>query len=75
MIKLLELAAKIFKVIITTILSEVKQYVLLMNKKVGDLSKEIEKTNSQKIKNKIAILEVIKAVSTIRAICKWHRQE
>lgn len=75
MIKLLELAAKIFKVIITTILSEVKQYVLLMNKKVGDLSKEIEKTNSQKIKNKIAILELIKAVSTIIAICKWHRQE
>ena len=70
MIKLLELAAKIFKVIITTILSEVKQYVLLMNKKVGDLSKEIEKTNSQKIKNKIAILELIKAVSTITAICK-----
>ena len=75
MIKLLELAAKIFKVIITTILSEVKQNVLLMNKKVGDLSKEIEKTNSQKIKNKIAILELIKAVSTIIAICKWHRQE
>ena len=75
MIKLLELAAKIFKVMITTILSEVKQYVLLMTKKVGDLSKEIEKTNSQKIKNKIAILELIKAVSTIIAICKWHRQE
>ena len=75
MIKLLELAAKIFKVMITTILSEVKQYVLLMNKKVGDLSKEIEKTKSQKIKNKIAILELIKAVSTIIAICKWHRQE
>lgn len=33
MIKLLELAAKIFKVIITTILSEVKQSVLLMNKR------------------------------------------
>ena len=33
MIKLLELGAKIFKVIITTILSEVKQNVLLMNKR------------------------------------------
>lgn len=46
-----------------------------MNKKVGDLSREIEKTNSQKIKDKIAILELIKAVSTKTAICKWHRQE
>lgn len=75
MIKLLELAAKILKVIITTILSEVKQNVLSMNKKVGDLSREIEKANSQKIKNKIAILELIKAVSTKTAICKWNRQQ
>lgn len=48
MLKLLELAAKIFKVIITTILSKVKQNVLSKNKKVGDLSRETEKTNSQK---------------------------
>lgn len=75
MLKLLELAAKIFKVIITTILSKVKQNVLSKNKKVGDLSRETEKTNSQKIKNKIASLELIKALSTITAICKWHRQE